>query len=222
MAKFVAPGASARTTRDSFAPQMAGAFPAVLRRMLEMKENDNILDQVQVASPCNARWEDMTGDDRARFCRHCQKHVFNLSAMTQIEAEALVRETEGRFCGRFHRRRDGKMLTADCPTGWRLRRSRVARWCGAACATLMVLIGGRTTLRSAETNPKNSARKGNPSASNSTTKGPMLLGEIALVPPIMGDICISTNVAPPPTNPPAIMGRIAIAPVTNAPALPDK
>lgn len=194
---------------------------AVLRQMFKMTTNDNILDQVRVASPCNARWEDMTGDDRARFCRHCQKSVFNLSAMTQAEAEALIRGKEGRFCGRFHRRRDGKMLTADCPTGQHLRRSRVARWCGAAFATLMVFVGGVTTLRSADTKPENITRKGNASATNSPTAGPVELGEVALEPPIMGDICISTNV-PPPTNPSAIMGRISIAPATNSPAPADK
>jgi len=190
--------------------------------MLKMMNKHNILDQVRVASPCSARWEDMMGDDRARFCRHCQKHVFNLSAMTQAQAATLIREMQGKFCGRLHRRRDGTMLTADCPTGQRLRRSRVARWCGAAFATLMMFLGSRTLLRSAETQPEKPARKGTSSGSTNRTEVPMLMGEIAVEPPLMGDICISTNVAPPPTNPPAIMGRISIAPATNSPASADK
>jgi len=98
----------------------------------------SILDQVRVASPCHARWEDMAGDERARFCRHCQKHVFNLSAMTRAEAEALIREKDGRFCGRFYRRRDGRMLTADCRVGRRLRQWRFVK-VGAALAALLLL-----------------------------------------------------------------------------------
>lgn len=171
-------------------------------------KNDSILNHVRVASPCTARWEDMTGDDRKRFCQHCQKHVFNLSAMTQSEAEAFVRETEGKFCGRFHRRRDGRMLTSDCPTGQRLRRNRMARWCGAAFAAVMVFLGSRFSLRSAESKPD---------GSTTGAENQMPMGKIAVSHATMGDIAISTNVPPPATNPPMIMGEICIPPTTNPP-----
>lgn len=176
-------------------------------------KTDSILNHVRVASPCNARWEDMTGDDRSRFCQRCQKHVFNLSAMTQAEAEAFVRETEGKFCGRFHRRHDGRMLTADCPTGRRIRRDRVARWCGAAFAAVMVFLGGRLTLRSAESKSDGSSK---PHGGSKATQPPALLGEVNAEPPVMGDIAVSTNI-PPATNPPAIMGKVCIPPPTNPP-----
>jgi hypothetical protein len=182
-----------------------------------MRTNNNILDQVHVASPCKARWDDMSGDNRARFCGHCQKHVFNLSAMTRAEAETLVRTTEGKFCGRFHRRRDGTMLTADCPTGQRLRRGRIARWCGAAFGTLMLLIGGKVTLRSDAARSDKPAGNAHPGASANGVTGRELLGEVMVDPAIMGDIVMPTKVPPPPTNPP-IMGMIYIPPSTNAPA----
>lgn len=98
-----------------------------------MSEN-NILEQLRVASPCSARWGDMSGDERARFCQHCCKHVFDLSAMTRTEAEALIREKEGKCCGRFYRRRDGRMLTADCRVGWRIRQWRLFKVCVALFA----------------------------------------------------------------------------------------
>jgi hypothetical protein len=75
------------------------------------------LEQIEVASPCHAAWDEMTGDDRARFCRQCEKHVYNLSGMTRAEAQALVNQTEGRLCVRFYRRSDGTIMTQDCPVG---------------------------------------------------------------------------------------------------------
>ena len=70
--------------------------------------------RVKIASPCHARWQDMTGDDRSRYCHQCRKHVYNFSAMSAEEAADLIR---AKVCGRFYRRRDGTMLTANCPVG---------------------------------------------------------------------------------------------------------
>lgn len=95
-----------------------------------------MLDRARLASPCTARWEDMSGDDRTRFCPHCQKHVFNLSAMSQAEAEKLVREKEGSFCGRFYKRGDGRILNGNCPVGQRRRRTRVKKFCAMGLAAL--------------------------------------------------------------------------------------
>ena len=88
------------------------------------------LDSIDVAAPCSAAWDSMTGDDRARFCQDCSKNVYNLSDMTRKEAEALVRENgEGRLCIRFYRRADGTVLTDNCPVGLRaMRNALVKRW----------------------------------------------------------------------------------------------
>ena len=37
--------------------------------------------------------------------------------MTEEEALKLVEEREGRLCVRFYQRRDGTVLTTDCPVG---------------------------------------------------------------------------------------------------------
>jgi len=81
-----------------------------------MNAND-FLPNIHVASPCSARWQDMTGDERARFCGQCRKHVYDLSQMTTESAAELIREKEGKLCVRFYRRADGTILTADCPVG---------------------------------------------------------------------------------------------------------
>jgi len=56
------------------------------------------LQQVRVAEPCPVPWDDMTGDDKARFCTHCNRHVHNLSAMRDDEAQRLICESAGRLC----------------------------------------------------------------------------------------------------------------------------
>ena len=83
------------------------------------------LEDIRIASPCNARWEDMVGDDQVRFCGQCSKNVYNLSAMARVEAEALIQGREGALCTRLYRRADGTVLTADCPTGEQKKRRRL-------------------------------------------------------------------------------------------------
>jgi hypothetical protein len=112
-----------------------------------MNRTDRSLELVQIASPCTADWDAMQGDDRSRYCGQCQKHVYNLSAMSRPEAEKLVFEREGRLCVRFFRRHDGTVLTADCPVGLRGVRRRIARSLAAACG-LFVAILGSTALGS--------------------------------------------------------------------------
>ena len=56
------------------------------------------LDQISVASPCHESWGNMQGDERARFCGQCRKHVYNFAEMTRPEIEALVVAKEGKFC----------------------------------------------------------------------------------------------------------------------------
>jgi hypothetical protein len=73
--------------------------------------------KLRIASPCTARWEDMKGDEQVRFCSHCQKNVYNLSALSSADATALVKSKEGKLCARFYQRTDGTVLTDDCPVG---------------------------------------------------------------------------------------------------------
>ena len=88
--------------------------------------NDRALDRVTVASPCQADWNAMTGNEQVRFCELCKLNVYNLSGMTREKAESLVREREGKLCVRFYRRADGTMLTQDCPIRFRNIRRRLA------------------------------------------------------------------------------------------------
>ena len=93
-----------------------------------------MLDQIKIASPCSADWERMEGNDRVRFCAECKKNVFNLSAMTRRDAEALLNKTNGNLCARLYRRADGTILTEDCPVGLNVKIARVRRRVGWAVA----------------------------------------------------------------------------------------
>lgn len=97
------------------------------------------LKNLRIASPCPMNWDQMTGDDRARFCSLCNLHVYNIAELTRKQAVALISETEGRICGRIYRRSDGTVITKDCPIGLRAIRRRVARTAGAVFATLVAL-----------------------------------------------------------------------------------
>jgi hypothetical protein len=100
------------------------------------------LAHVHIAAPCPISWDDLTGDERKRFCAQCGLNVYNISAMTKAEAESFVGNAEGRVCAKIYRRADGAILTRDCPVGLRVVRKRVARALAAAFSALVSMFGG--------------------------------------------------------------------------------
>jgi hypothetical protein len=99
------------------------------------------INHLRIASPCPANWDQMSGDNRVRFCNLCQLHVYNFAELTRTEAESLFNNTEGRICGRLYRRTDGTVITRDCPVGLRALRRRVTRRSAAVFAALMSFLG---------------------------------------------------------------------------------
>jgi hypothetical protein len=157
-----------------------------------MNRNEHFLANVRIASPCNARWADMDGNERSRFCRSCTKQVYNLSEMTAQEAADLIRARGGKLCARFYQRADGTMLTADCPVG----AERPLHWAKrfiSAIAACFCLSGP-----------------------------PALAGEKPRERALLGDVCVTiprTNVVTQTTtNHPAFLGRIAMPPIRVNPA----
>src|SRR5688572_16217193 len=107
-----------------------------------MSKFNSPLNNIRVASPCPADWDQMYGDGRKRFCGECKLNVYNLSGMTRDEAEALIMNAEGRLCVRFYQRRDGTVITQDCPVGWARVKQRTRLYAAAAAALLMALFTG--------------------------------------------------------------------------------
>jgi hypothetical protein len=100
------------------------------------------LDNIKVASPCPANWDEMLGDERKRYCGQCSLNVYNLSGMTRREAESLLQQSEGRLCVRYFRRADGTVLTKDCPVGWAALKKRLSKTAAAAFSLAAGLLGG--------------------------------------------------------------------------------
>ena len=61
----------------------------------------DVFAQINITSPCETDWDSMIGNDRIRFCRHCQLSVHNLSQMTSKEVRRLVARSQGRLCVRY-------------------------------------------------------------------------------------------------------------------------
>ena len=62
--------------------------------------------KITINNPCHENWNEMTGEEQKRFCSSCQKHVLNLSEMTQRAAERTL-ETVDKPCVRYQPDRRG-------------------------------------------------------------------------------------------------------------------
>src|SRR5690349_4952314 len=93
--------------------------------------NRTALNVIEVQKPCPADWEAMSGGATTRFCAHCQKNVYNFSAMTRDEAQNLICESAGHLCARFTRSETGDVITLDYQPAPR-RRQQWQYWMGAA------------------------------------------------------------------------------------------
>lgn len=113
-----------------------------------MRKFTNPLNNIKIASPCAANWNEMYGDERTRHCAECKLNVYNLSEMTQSEAENFLVKAEGRVCLKVYRRTDGTVLTKDCPVGWRKLKKRVSTLASAGFAVFLGFFGGVLSLQS--------------------------------------------------------------------------
>lgn len=75
-----------------------------------------------VEQPCTYGWDNMEGSENVRFCKVCKLNVYNISNMTEEEAQAQLNASDGSTCVRMRTRADGTVYTDNCP--YRLRRVR--------------------------------------------------------------------------------------------------
>ena len=106
-----------------------------------MSKYQSSLDNIKIASPCSANWNEMYGNDRMRHCGDCKLNVYNLSGMSREDAENLVMNAEGRLCVRFFRRPDGTIITENCPVGWAKVKARAKVYVTAAFSLVMAMLG---------------------------------------------------------------------------------
>ncbi len=154
------------------------------------------LDAISVASPCSEKWDEMLGDDRVRFCLLCEKNVYNLSAMSRADAEALLTARAGsEMCVRYFKRTDGTIMTSDCPVGAKKKRRK----------KLALAIAGAGAMAAAAATAFGRQQ--------CTTQGGVVMGEMgAYVPPTppTPEATVTPTAAPPlPPPPQEVVGRMA-------------
>lgn len=164
---------------------------------------------VTVASPCQADWNLMQGNEQVRFCGDCQLNVYNLSGMSREAVAALLLNTEGRLCVRFFQRSDGTIMTQDCPIGLRaIHKRKITRLSKVAAVITLVTVMGSFCVGHAE-----KARTGATVSVSKQKREPrqILMGkpmiQLPSQEPTMG------NVATPPKNRP-VMGEMVAPPPT--------
>lgn len=182
---------------------------AAVNERIEARKRLPMLDQVRVASPCNASWDEMLGDDRVRFCTSCEKNVFNLSAMSREDAERLIQERlgGGELCVRFYQRADGTVMTQDCPVGVTKKRRKMAVMAAAGAGAMALAATSLFTRTMGK--PVMGATMGE----MTVDPAPHVMGSVAApvdtVPPVQPESETPHVVKPPPPPaPPVRMGRM--------------
>src|ERR1043166_8768183 len=65
-----------------------------------MSDND-FAKRFEITSPCTEDWNAMIGNDRIRFCSHCQRSVNDLSQLNRKQIRRLILKSKGRLCVRY-------------------------------------------------------------------------------------------------------------------------
>ncbi len=88
-----------------------------------------LLNAAFIETPCPTTWDKMTGDDTVRFCNLCSLNVYNIAAMSDREAEAVLARgrAQGKMCALLYRRPDGTIMTDNCPRSLRKIRD-ASKW----------------------------------------------------------------------------------------------
>jgi hypothetical protein len=150
----------------------------------------------------------MRGDDRVRFCKHCNLNVYNLPALSRQQAEDLVNANEGRMCVSFYRRADGTVITEDCGGGLRFAARRAWTFASAAVATVACVLLSPLGFGSSSQNNPQSPLDVKPPVPDVTrivgdmpapraVRGEMVMGAPV---PLLGKIA-APNPPPPATQP---------------------
>lgn len=189
--------------------------------MTDPTPSAGFLDQLRIAKPCSANWADMSGDERTRFCKSCEKNVYDLRFMTREEAEALLR-SKGEACVRMARRADGTVVTSDCPVGVvkAARRQRVAGVVGGGLLAASALLWKvRAEAAPTETHVASAAH---------SVESSSLLAWVDILLRVFVSPSVPPAPPPPPAPEPVMMGAVAVPqpppppPPTVTPAPPSK
>lgn len=136
-----------------------------------MTARKNSLDRIEIASPCNANWDEMTGSNQIRYCTECNKYVYNLSAMTRREAENLATSRRNQMCARMIRDLDGRTITVDSLPPVRLLGRRPGPIASTVVSTILSIAPAAAAI-SQGAHPSSSRHSQNQPASKTKVTAP--------------------------------------------------
>ena len=171
-----------------------------------MGGTETALPVIRVAEPCTAPWDEMRGDDKARFCTYCNRHVHNLSAMTDDEVQRLVCDSAGRLCIRYTTTAEGNVATLNylpqrARRGWRF-------WTGVGLVGALFASAANALLWNS---------KSAPPPPLPLTAVPPVAPQPYQVMGVMGEAVIDRLPEPPSTRSRNVMGIMAVPPQPQQP-----
>lgn len=111
-----------------------------------MPQSIRSFDRINIPAPCDADWDSMIGNDKVRFCEHCNLQVTKLSSLTHQAAINLVARSEGRLCVRLERRASGGLIMKQsAPRLHQIARRASRLAAGAFSATLSLATASAQT-----------------------------------------------------------------------------
>lgn len=137
----------------------------------------NILETINIPSPCTESWAQMKGNEVQRFCDLCSHNVTNLSALSQEEAARILENrTAGRLCVRYTLNQDGSIKFK--PNSTKVKRS--PSFIAAAAMVMSAVLGFVGLSNDSQAEDQNSQRP-----------------EIQIQPHTMGMIAMPTKIPTP-------------------------
>ena len=101
------------------------------------------LDNLLLGYPCPVDWDSMTGDERKRHCKQCSLNVYNISDMSEDEANKFLEENED-ACVRFYLREDGTIKTQSCARFIKVVRYKFELLKAAVSLLVLIMISACT------------------------------------------------------------------------------
>ena len=66
---------------------------------------------LHINEPCTENWESMTTAEQGKFCKQCNKTVFDFTTATDTEIVKHIKAMKGEmFCGRFEENQLGRWI----------------------------------------------------------------------------------------------------------------
>lgn len=94
--------------------------------------------QFRIPSPCDVDWDSMIGNDRVRFCTHCQLSVHNIDFASRKQIRKLIARSKGRLCVNYRLPDVPRQNIAAAPVLYKIGRRTSAIAAGAFSATLTI------------------------------------------------------------------------------------